>query len=307
MRWDVSGAAGPVRWRVTDFGGAVVGSGSVTGTDLTLPIRRHGYFVLHLTGWRDGPEFPFAILAPPPPHRADSPFGVMTHFAQGWNQDIIPLLARAGVAQVRDEQYWNHVEKTPGQFVYPPSFESYEARLREAGVASLTPLTFENDHYDGGQTPYTQAGFDGYARYGQNVLSHYGPQIQAVEIWNEYNGSFCKGPATKDRAGTYVQMLKTAYPALKKTRPDVTVVGVDSVGIPQPYLEKIFGAGALDYLDAVSVHPYRYSSAPEGYEEEIAWAGRTHPQVQRRQAQADLDHGSRLVPEEEPGAGRSHH
>ena len=271
VRWDVTGASGPVQWRVTDFGGAVVGSGNVREASLTLPLRRHGYFVLHLNNAGGPPrDFPFAILAPPPPRRADSPFGVMTHFAQGWNQDIIPLLASAGVAQVRDEQYWNHVEKTPGQFVYPANFESYEAKLGQAGVASLTPLTFENDHYDGGQTPYTQAGFDGYAQYGQNLLGHYGKQIEAVEIWNEYNGSFCKGPATKDRAGTYVQMLKTAYPALKKARPDVTVVGVDSVGIPQPYLEKVFGAGALDYLDAVSVHPYRYSSAPEGYEDEIA-------------------------------------
>ena len=269
VRWDVSG--GPVRWRVTDFGGAEVGAGSVAGAGLTLPLRRHGYFVLHLSaGTGSERDFPFAILGPPPPTRADSPFGVMTHFAQGWNQDVIPLLARAGVAQVRDEQYWNHVEKTPGQFVYPPSFESYMARLGKAGVASLTPLTFENDLYDGGQTPYTQTGFDGYARYGQDVLTHYGRQIGAVEVWNEYNGSFCKGPATKDRAGTYGQMLKTAYPVLKRARPDVTVVGIDSVGIPAPYLEKLFGAGALNFMDAVSVHPYRYLSTPEGYEQEIA-------------------------------------
>lgn len=275
VRWDIKSAGDAVRWQVTDFEDAPVASGTAANGSLTIPLRRHGYFALHLTVEKAGrktseQDATFAILSPAPKLGTASPFGVMTHFAQGWNQDIIPLIARLGAGEDRDEQYWNAVEKMPGQFVYPPSFESYMTRLGQNGIASLTPLTFENGHYDGGQTPYTQAGFDGYARYGQEVVGHYGPQIRAVEIWNEYNGSFCKGPATQDRAGTYVKMLKTAYPALKRTRPDVLVLGCDTAGIPLPFLEKIFAAGGLQYMDGVSVHPYRYGSAPEGFENEIA-------------------------------------
>ena len=62
-------------------------------------------------------------------------------------------------------------------------------------------------------------------RYAVEVLRHYGSEIKAVEIWNEYNGTFCKGPATQDRSGTYLRMLRAAYTAIKRERPDVLVLG----------------------------------------------------------------------------------
>ncbi len=143
------------------------------------------------------------------------------------------------------------------------------AALREQGIRALITLSFENKNYDGGQTPYTDAGFQAYARYAAAVLDHYGNQINAVEVWNEYNGSFAKGPATKDRAGTYAKMLQTAYHAIKAKRPDVIVAGGATSGVPLPYFEKLFAAGALANLDAVSIHPYRMDGAPEGIENQI--------------------------------------
>ena len=41
---------------------------------------------------------------------AKSPFGVMTHFQQNMNTNVLPLLALAGVRHVRDEQIWQSVE-----------------------------------------------------------------------------------------------------------------------------------------------------------------------------------------------------
>jgi hypothetical protein len=119
-------------------------------------------------------------------------------------------------------------------------------------------------------TPFTQAGFDAYARYGVEVLRHYGDQIAAVEIWNEYNGTFCKGPASNDRAATYAKMAAVAYRALKAERPGIVVAGGATAGVPLPYFERLFAAGGLDSMDAVSIHPYRYDGEPEGLEDEVA-------------------------------------
>src|SRR5581483_6328501 len=131
-------------------------------------------------------------------------------------------------------------------------------------------LSFENKNYDRGFTPYTDDAFSAYARYGVEVLRHYGDQIKAVEIWNEYNGTFCKGPATQDRAGTYLQMLRVAYTAIKRARPDVVVAGGATSGVPRPYWKELLAGGGLAWMDVLSIHPYRYDAPPEGLEDEIA-------------------------------------
>lgn len=206
----------------------------------------------------------------PPAEPARVALGAQTHFAQTWTPDLTPRIVEAGVTHVRDELYWQEVEPAAGVFRFPPRYDAYMAALRRAGVAPLIELNFENVHHDDGQTPHTEAGFAAYARYAVEVLRRYGDQIEAVEIWNEYNGTFAKGPATADRSGTYAKMLRVAYAAIKRERPDVIVVGGATAGLPMPYLERLFEAGALDSMDAVSVHPYRSDSTPEGLETQVA-------------------------------------
>ena len=196
--------------------------------------------------------------------------GVMTHFAHGWDLDVLPRLTATGVRHVRDEVYWDHIETGRGRFVFTPRFERYMAALRKEDIRPLVPLTFENRNYDDGLTPHTDEGFDAYARYCVEVVRHYGKQIQAVEIWNEYNGGFAKGPATEDRARTYAKMLRRAYAALKRERPDLVVLGGSTAGVPFPYIERLAELGALESMDALSIHPYRESDPPETLEPGIA-------------------------------------
>jgi len=213
----------------------------------------------------------FAALAPAwlLARDASNRIGVMTHFAHGWDLDLLPRLVDTGVRHVRDEIFWEHVETAPGRFEFPPRFDAYMAALRERDVRPLVPLTFENPHHDDGLTPHTDAGFDAYARYAVEVVRRYGDQIRAVEIWNEYNGGFAKGPATKDRVATYTKMLRKAYAALKRERPDLVVLGGSTAGLPFPYIERLAAAGALDSLDALSIHPYRDIDPPETLEPAI--------------------------------------
>lgn len=200
----------------------------------------------------------------------DERFGVMTHFAQGWEPSLIPLVASGDIRQVRDELYWNTVEAEQGVFKFPPAYDAYLDGLARRGITPLIVLSFENRHYDGGETPHTPEAFAAYARYAVEVLRRCGRQVRAVEIWNEYNGSFSRGPATADRAATYLQMLRVVYAAIKRERPDVTVVAGATAGIPLPYWEKLLAGGGLDCMDALSIHPYRYDATPEGIERDIA-------------------------------------
>src|SRR5258708_1237550 len=191
----------------------------------------------------------------------DTRFGAMTHFAQGWDNSWADLAAGKSITQVRDELYWNAVESVPGVYNFS-SFDPYMAKLKSDQITPMIVLSFENPLYDGGNTPYTDAAFKAYGSYGVAVLNHYGTQVNALEIWNEYNGGFCKGPATNDRTGTYTKMLAEAYRQIKAVRPDVTVLGGSTAGLPLPYWENLIQAGALNSMNALSIHPYRSASPP---------------------------------------------
>jgi hypothetical protein len=167
-------------------------------------------------------------------------------------------------------------QPTDRRYQFPGQIEGYMAHLRDYRIDPLIILDFGNPAYDGGynspfRAPYTEEGRDGFARYATAVLDHFGEQIHAVEVWNEYNGGFCEGPAASEpsRATNYANLLKTAYLAIKRSHPSVTVAGASTVGVPLPFFERLFRTGALEFMDVVSVHPYRYSSSPEGIELEI--------------------------------------
>ena len=183
------------------------------------------------------------------------------------------LLARGGIAQFRDEQYWQAVEPARGTYTFPSGYQDYMATAASVGLNPLMELDFANANYDGStdgkaNSPYTADGRTGYSNYGKALLARYGAQIGAVEIWNEYNGSWCVGPATNDRPTYYTQMLRDAYTAIKAVRPEVKVVGGACVPVPLPWFQKLFEQGAQDYLDVLDAHPYR--SIPEGVEVDIA-------------------------------------
>lgn len=267
--------AAKAHWRVRDFFGNDTASGDLTlqnGTAVFHPqIRGMGYFRLDISldGQAGSPaqvQSALAIVPTPDPPAEDSPFGVMTHFAQGWPTDIIPLIAKAGIGKIRDEQPWRAVEKQRGQYIYPPRLTDYMAELKAQKIDPLIILAFSNPLYDNDKTPFDDEGRAGYAAYAAAVAQRYRGQVTALEVWNEYNGSFCDGPCRSDRPAYYTAMLKQAYKSLKAANPSAVVAGGAAVPIPMDYFEGLFRNGALDAMDAVVIHPYR---KVEGAEERI--------------------------------------
>ena len=290
-----------VSWTCTDFYGAVTSGGPITvtnGAATILPaLGRLGYFALNVTALRGGSavataETTFAVVTPIDVTTiSDSPFGVCTHFAEGWSTDVMPLIAKGGISQIRDEQYWFNntsdgtpvpsacVEPTlttPPTYTFPTLFTSYMANAALLGLNVLGELDFSNLNYcggtapytDGGNSPYNAAQSTAYANYCAAVLKQYTttvngtatPQIKSVEIWNEYNGSYCHGPAAtdpnKNRASYYTDMLKAAYTAVKAQQPGAKVIGGACVPVPLPWFQSLFDDGALPYMDAADIHPY---------------------------------------------------
>ncbi|WP_409342640.1 sugar-binding protein [Paenibacillus sp. MBLB4367] len=269
-----------VSWSVYDHLDHKVAEGrdSVQGglLNLTIPLQKLGYHKLTLTAEKGGQtiksaDVSFARLTDADPTAAaSSPFGISTHLAwenpQGWTPELSELLSRAGAKNFRDEIPWEAVEYEKGQYRKPANRDAYMQRTQQDGLKPFIILDYTNPFYDQNSTPYTDAGRQGYADYGKALLDLYGNQIEWVEVYNEFNGGFGdrgNGPADS-RPDYYYKLLKKTYETIKATRPDVTVVGMATAGTPLGWMEEVFKLGGLQYMDAVSIHPYQSQRPPDG-------------------------------------------
>jgi hypothetical protein len=274
-------AGDAIQWTLTDFFGNTLGSDTVSpapgSQKVTLALNpgRPGYFEVSVTELRGGAAVSqastsFAVLTPFTPSGVT--FGVQTHFAQHDSPAILPLLALAGLTQIRDEQYWASIEKQAGQFAFPSTFTDYMAAATTNGLAPLVTLDWSNPLYTGDidayNAPSTDAQRLAYAAYATQLLSFYGGQLNTLEVWNEYNGgTFVTGPVTSDKPLYYTRMLQATYQAVKQVRPDVQIVAGATVPVAHGFFSSLFQNGAIPCLDAVSVHPYR--GYPEGVDIDI--------------------------------------
>jgi hypothetical protein len=266
-------SAADLTWHLTDLDGHVVAEGHAAPTRgkalLYLPAVQTGYYRLQVTA-EAGAESDqaLAVISRDAGAPADPRFDVVTHFALGWNPDILPLIARAGIAGLRDELPWSEIETAPGRFVMPPALDNYVTTAHRLKIEVLTPLTYANPLYDGGDTPHSAEGIAAYARYAGEVVRHFGDRLGAVEVWNEYNGAFAKGPVLADRPRFYTDMLTAAFAAIREARHETTVVGGGVAGVPVPYFRALFDRQALAHLDVVQIHPYY--DTPEDAEFDVA-------------------------------------
>ena len=208
----------------------------------------------------------FADRAPAAP-KTDKSFyvGVCTHFSQ--NKGIVEMNIRsmknAGIDAIRDEVGWSAIEREKGKLAMPERLDRYVRSAAEAGLDVMLILDYSNPFYDDGDRPRSPEALDGFCRYAEFVVRHFGKDVAFYEIWNEWDigigmrSPYNVGGSPED----YVKLLKAVYPRIKSADPDVAVIGGASTsgGVKKGWLEKIIQQGALDYCDAVSIHSYNYS------------------------------------------------
>ncbi|MGG1556081.1 DUF7594 domain-containing protein [Paenibacillus ferrarius] len=267
------------QWVVEDAWGREVkrGSSPVSRGELLLsvPMEKKGYFTVRISLEAPGLEpvvlsTPFSVLSPFDVKAVlDSPFGFATHLHRtgtGWGPELIDLIQASGAKNVRDGIEWNGIEKQKGQYTFAPVPDNYMAKLKEQQEDMLFVAGYNNPLYDNNSTPYTDEGRQGFADYVKSYFNHYGTQLKWLEVYNEFNIAFGdrgNGPADS-RPDYYYPLLKKTYETVKAERPDVTVVGMATAGVPLSWMEEVFKLGGLQYMDAVSIHPYQYPAVPEG-------------------------------------------
>jgi len=205
--------------------------------------------------------------------------GVCTHFSQGKGilERNIESLQQAGIASIRDEVGWGAIEREKGKLAMPPQFDAFVRGTAGARLNVLLILDYANGFYDDGDRPRSPEAIEGFCRYAEFVVRHFGKDVRLYEIWNEWDigiglpERYNKGGSAQD----YFNLLKAVYPRIKAVDPGVTVIaGASTSGaVKKGWLEDIVKLGALDFCDAISIHSYNYSEKfPErGPEACSAW------------------------------------
>lgn len=181
------------------------------------------------------------------------------------------MMREAGITWVRTDFEWFRCQKEPGA---PFDFSRYDAVVDDARARGLDvlpilmspPAWAQADLPNGaGARPFVvqpdPSRMDAWRAFVRATARHFKGRLSAIEVWNEENHPmFWKSPD----AAAYVPVLKAAYEEIKAVDPSVTVVLGGLSGVPLDYVEALYRAEALDFFDAMNVHPYSWPDPPDG-------------------------------------------
>jgi hypothetical protein len=200
--------------------------------------------------------------------------GINIHFVTGQEKDL-DMIADAGFRFIRMDFSWQDIERTKGNYNWA-AYDELTANLIKRGLGAIYILDYSNSLYEDQvnssdpltnkeqkdiASPRKSESIAAFARWASASAGHFKGSNIIWEIWNEPNIFFWK---PKPDVRQYIALALATCKAVRSAVPDASIIGPASSEIPMPYLESFLASGVLEYLDAVSVHPYRdYSKSPE--------------------------------------------
>ncbi|MBI5008701.1 MAG: cellulase family glycosylhydrolase [Bacteroidia bacterium] len=200
--------------------------------------------------------------------------GVNIHFISGHEKDL-DMIAAAGFRFIRMDFIWHEIEKSRGIYDWS-AYDELTSNLEKRGLRALFILDYSNPLYEpevGSKDPITgeaqigiaapchQESIDAFARWAATAAERYKDKNIVWEIWNEPNITFWR-PAPD--VNQYLKLAFASSKAIRSADPGAIIIGPATSQIPLPFIESFLASGILEYIDGVSVHPYReYSKSPE--------------------------------------------
>ncbi|MGN0178386.1 MAG: sugar-binding protein, partial [Monoglobaceae bacterium] len=209
----------------------------------------------------------FSVLASPEGH--NSRWGVGNHFDRngGKSAEMTEIMSKAGIGTVRvgsTTMQWNDFETEKGVYKYNQITDNTLDIVSSNGMQVMQLMYGKNPIYKGEHPPHSDDEIAAFAKACYEWVKAAGDRVQLFEVWNEYDlPTF--NPERRP-VEDYVRMLKAVYPAVKAANPNAIVVGLSPSGQAWEWARSAVDAGALDYMDAVSIHPYAAVMSPETYD-----------------------------------------
>lgn len=174
------------------------------------------------------------------------------------SNQILNSAKNVGANSIRLDVPWRDIEKTSGSLSMPRAIDQRVAMALSLGMEPVLILAYGNSLYDGGDKPRSQAAIAAYARYAAYVTDYFKTKARFVELWNEWDAQ--TGSTSRATPEEYVALIRAAYPRVKQVNPAVVVLsgGISDDGLQKGFIDAFIQAGGLNYVDAVSLHPYNF-------------------------------------------------
>jgi len=215
---------------------------------------------------------PAASAQIPPPVIPEG-VGVNIHFVKDHNEDL-DKIAAAGFKFIRMDFDWQPTEPTPGKYDWS-IYDGLTTRLEKHGLRAIYILDYTHSAYEpkvasrGALEPHSPEwhtasprhpeSVAAYARWAAAAAKHFKKDHIIWEIYNEPNGDFWKPHPNADE---YAALALAAAKAIRQGERHATIIGPAMAGFEWPFIETCLKSGVLEYIDAVSVHPYRNPKSP---------------------------------------------
>ncbi|WP_127784261.1 beta-galactosidase [Rhodococcus sp. X156] len=214
---------------------------------------------------------PTARERPPVGMSSGAPFSYLSNTELNRELDIARDL---GATWMRIDVDWAEIEPTQGRFDWTNIDRVVRAvrghGLQVLGILTYTPYWAQDPASSHDSTHVRPANPELFGAFAGEAARHFGGDVAAWEIWNEPNLEEFFLPRPDVQA--YTQLLRASHRAIHAATPGATVLGGSlapaenlpdgSAVAPTTFLEQMYAAGAKNFMDAVSVHPYSFPAQP---------------------------------------------
>ena len=174
------------------------------------------------------------------------------------DQQSVAYIRDLGVQHIRYTLYWSLWND-------PAYRQEWERDLQRALHAGLVPLIVVHQP-PFGDYQHRDLVYQAFARFMEERAAQF-PAVRAWQLWNEMDEAFTDvfgaghpEVSLRQRGQLYAEMLKLAYPAIKRGNPDALVV---TGGIASPvdsgFLQGLYDRNAP--YDVLAIHTYGYPLA----------------------------------------------
>ena len=174
---------------------------------------------------------------------------------------------------------WAYYEKRRGEYDWGSADRIVDHANRQ-GLTVIARLGFVPEwarpaRVDGRETTFTHLDAEvtqAFAEFAGAFAAHFAGRVRHFQIWNEPNLTNEVGMRRVDPAA-YAALLRAVYPRVKQANPDAIVLAGalaptternrDAALDDLIYLDEMYAAGAREFFDALAIHNYGMTEAPE--------------------------------------------
>ena len=178
-----------------------------------------------------------------------------------FNETDVEMLAVTGFKFIRTDICWMDVEREKGVYSYDrPPVDDWVQMCARRDLKLMFIFDYGHSMYGPVRAVNSEEGRRAFAAFAEATAARYAGHGILWEIWNEPNAPVFWKP--EPNVDDYIALVKEVAPLVKAADTSGLVVAPAVSYMDFNFLEGCFKRDLLEYVDILSVHPYR-SSPPE--------------------------------------------